>query len=283
MATTIAISGKGGSGKTTLAAMIIRSLLDHAGGVRPCQLVSSKSVSVRVPPKAGAILAVDADPNSCLGLTLGVQSLGTIADVREDARVKSPSDTGVDRLRTFEYGMQQAITEADGFDLLTMGRPEGPDCYCAVNNMLRQFLDKLSSQYQYVIIDNEAGMEHLSRRTTNNVDILCIVAEPTSLGVLTAQRIFELAKQLPIAVKEIGVIWNETRGPSLVTRDPSDERRATSDDIHTFGCVPFDESVFNASMQGKTIFELEGNSPAFLAMQKILEDKLNLNSVKSQA
>jgi len=273
MATTIAISGKGGSGKTTLAAMIIRSLLDRAGGVRPCQSVSSKSISVRVPPKAGAILAVDADPNSCLGITCGVQPLGTIADLREDARAKPPSDTGMDRLRTFEYGIQQAITEAAGFDLLTMGRPEGPDCYCAVNNMLRQFLDKLSSQYQFVIIDNEAGMEHLSRRTTNNVDLLCIVAEPTSLGVLTAQRIFELSKQLPIAVKEIGVIWNNTL-PIADCRLPIENRRSEIENIDTFGCVPFDESVFNGSMQGKTIFDLDENSPAFLAVQKIFEDKL---------
>ena len=258
MTTTIAISGKGGSGKTTLAAMFIRSVLDRTG--------------------SGAVLAVDADPNSCLGLTLGVQPVGTIADIREDARAKPASNTGMDRLRTFEYGMQQAITEAAGFDLLTMGRPEGPDCYCAVNNMLRRFLDQLSSQYQYVIIDNEAGMEHLSRRTTNNVDLLCIVAEPTPLGVVTTQRIFELAKELPIVIKHIGVIWNNTL-PIGDCRLTIEKRKSEIENIETFGCVPFDESVFNASMRGKTIFDLDENSPAFLAVQKILEDKLNLNSV----
>jgi len=157
MATTIAVSGKGGSGKTTLAAMIIRSLLERG--------------------RRGAILAVDADPNSCLAMALGVQVIATIADIREQASTKQPTNPGADRLRTFEYGIQQAITEADGFDLLAMGRPEGPGCYCAANNMLRQFMDKLSGQYEYVIIDNEAGMEHLSRRTTNNVDLLYIVAE----------------------------------------------------------------------------------------------------------
>jgi len=181
MTTTIAISGKGGSGKTTVAAMIVRLLREQG---------------------AGPILAVDADANSCLGLTLGVEPAGTIAEIRENARKKSPSSSGVDKLRAVELGIQQAITEASGFDLLTMGRPEGPACYCAVNNLLRQFLDKLSSQYQFVIIDNEAGMEHLSRRTTNNVDLLYIVTEATSLGALTAQRIFALAKQLPIVVKE---------------------------------------------------------------------------------
>ena len=211
----------------------------------------------------GAILAVDADPNACLAPILGVQPEDTIAEIREQTRQKQPGNEGTDRLRSLEYSIQQAITEAAGFDLLTMGRPEGPSCYCAVNNMLRTFLDKLSSQYQYVIIDNEAGMEHLSRRTTNNVDLLFIVAEPTAVGDLTARRIFELAKQLPISVKETGVIWNRTESSKKL------------DEIETFGHIPQDKSIFDASMQGKTIFDLEENSAALSAVRKILESKLN--------
>jgi CO dehydrogenase maturation factor len=248
MATTIAVSGKGGSGKTTLTAMIIRSLL------------------VRADSKA--VLAVDADPNSCLALTLGVESAATIAEIREQARAQPPA--GVDRVRSVEYSIQQAITEAAGFDLLTMGRPEGPSCYCAVNNMLRKFLDELSSQYQFVIMDNEAGMEHLSRRTTNNVDLLCIVAEPTSIGVLTAQRICALAKRLPIAVEQIGIIWNKA----------ADSKELNA--IETFGYVPYDKTVSDASMQGKTIFDLEAESPALLTVSKILEQKLNLKNTQSK-
>ena len=249
MATTIAISGKGGSGKTTLAAMIIRFLLGQ--------------------PAKGAILAVDADPNACLALTLGVEPVGTIAEIREEARAKPATNTGVDRLRSFEYGIQAAITEATGFDLLTMGRPEGPDCYCAANNMLRQFLDKISSQYEFVIVDNEAGMEHLSRRTTNNVDVLCIVAEPTSLGALTAQRISELAKQLPISVKRIGVIWNRCESDSAC--------ESRLDGIETLGCVPMDASVLDASAQGRTVFDIAADDPAYLEVGKIVEHKLKLN------
>jgi len=252
MATTIAISGKGGSGKTTLAAMIIRLLLHQQNR---------------------AVLAVDADPNSCLGLTMEIKPLGTIAEIREQARSKSPSSGGMNRVQSFEYGIQQAITEADGFDLLTMGRPEGPDCYCAINNLLRTFLDKLSSQYKFVIIDNEAGMEHLSRRTTNNVDFLCIVAEPTPLGTITAKRIFDLARQLPISVNEIGVIWNNT-SPIAIRQSRIESRKSEIENIETFGCVPFDQSIFNASMQGETPLNLEENSPAFLAVRKILEHKL---------
>jgi CO dehydrogenase maturation factor len=212
-----------------------------------------------------AILAVDADPNSCLAPMMGVEPEVSIADVREKVLENRPSNTGMDRVRSFEYGIQQAITEAKGFDLLTMGRPEGPGCYCAANNILRTFMDKLSPQYQYVIIDNEAGMEHLSRRTTNNVDLLCIVAEPTAIGALTTRRIFELAKQLPIRAGEIGVIWNRAQSSKKV------------DEIETFGYIPHDKSIFDASMQGQTIFDLEENSAALSAVRKILECMLNRN------
>lgn len=257
MATTIAISGKGGSGKTTLSAMVIRFLLKRK--------------------ESSAILAVDADPNSCLGSMLGIQPAGTIADIREDARAKAPGNTGEDRLRSFEYGIQQAITEADGFDLLTMGRPEGPGCYCAVNNLLRKFLDKISSQYQFVIIDNEAGMEHLSRRTTNNVDILCIVTEISSLGAATARRIYELAKKLPVSVKKVGVLWNKVEGNPVLASD------LRLEGVEVFGCVPLDRSVFEGLIKGKTIFELEDNTPAFLAVSEMLERKLNLKGAKDKA
>ena len=244
--TTIAVSGKGGSGKTTIAAMIIRYLIEQAG--------------------SGAVLAVDADPNSCLGITLGVEPEGIIADIREDARTKTPTNSGVDRLRTVEYGIEQAITEARGFDLLTMGRPEGPDCYCAVNNMLRKFLDKLSSQYRYVVIDNEAGMEHLSRRTTNNVDLLCIIAESTPIGSVTAQRIFALAKKLPISIKQIGVIWNKTE----------DNKKLNGIDI--FGYIPYDNALFDNSVRGDTIFDVRNDNPAYLEVVKIIEQFFVLSS-----
>lgn len=255
MTTTIAISGKGGSGKTTLAAMIVRLL---------CSRMDK------------AVLAVDADPNSSLGLTMGVQPTGTIADIREDARSKKPASGGMDKVRTFEYGIQQAITEAKGFDLLTMGRPEGPDCYCAVNNLLRKFMDNISSAYDFVVVDNEAGMEHLSRRTTNNIDLLCIVAEPTSLGALTAQRISELAGELPIVVKKTGLIWNNT-SPISNHQLSIESRKSEIENIETFGCVLYDRGVLDISMEGKSIFDIDDNSPALAAVQKILEHVLVLS------
>ncbi len=246
MAMTIAVSGKGGSGKTTLAAMITRFLLEQ--------------------PDRKSIVVVDADPNACLGLTLGVKSEVTVADIREEARAKPPSNAGMDRVRSVEYGIQQAIVEAKGFDLLTMGRPEGPSCYCAVNNMLRKFLDQLSSQYDFVIIDNEAGMEHLSRRTTNNVDLLCIVAEPNTIGTLTAQRIFDLSKKLPIIVKKTGIVWNRAENDKKI------------EGIDNFGLIPYDKAVFDASMRDKTVFDFENDSLAFSAAKKMFEDILVSNT-----
>jgi CO dehydrogenase maturation factor len=244
MAFTIAISGKGGTGKTTIAAMIIRALIGRSGR---------------------GVLGVDADPNSCLGLMLvGAEPAGTVAQLREDA-LKKPSERGegVDRMRSFEYGLQQAVIEEKGFDLLTMGRPEGPGCYCAANNMLRRFMDKASGTYDFVVIDNEAGMEHLSRRTTNDVDLLFIVAEATPIGVVTAKRIFELARSLPIKVSKIGVIWN---------RENSNERELEG--VSTFGCIPYDDAVTQACLNGGTILKLDEKSAAFTAVCRILNQQM---------
>jgi CO dehydrogenase maturation factor len=240
MTKTIAISGKGGSGKTTLAAMIVRILTQCD---RP------------------AVLAVDADPNACLGITLGAESTETVAQIREKTVSQKP-DSGTDRVRSFQYGIQQIITEADGFDLLTIGQPEGPGCYCAANNLLRQFLDELRPSYQAVVMDNEAGMEHLSRRTAGSIDLLLIVAEPTAIGKVTAERILALSNTLPIAVKRVGIIWNKAQeGPQL-------------GDAEILGSIPYDESVAQAATDGKTIFDLDPNSPAFSAVQEIINNVL---------
>jgi len=243
MPKTIAISGKGGAGKTTLSAMIIRALMDFS---------------------TSSVLAVDGDPNSCLGLTLGVEPVGTVSQIREQARAKKTDNGGMDRVRFFEYGIQQMLTESKGFDLLTMGQPEGPDCYCAANNLLRQFLDKLSNSYDFVVVDNEAGMEHLSRRTTNNVDFLFILAEPTPIGQITAKRIFQLAKTLPINVEKMGIIWNRT--------DTTQQLNG----ITVFGNIPFDQAVLDNSMQGKTVFDIDSESVAFSAIKKIIKNIINL-------
>ena len=244
MAISIAISGKGGTGKTTLSAMMVRSLIGRS-------------------PRA--VLAVDADPNSCLGITLGVDCESTISDLRDDVlKQKIEPGQGIGKLEAFGYACEQSLTEAKGYDLLTMGKPEGPGCYCAANNTLRAFLSQLSNSYGYVLTDNEAGMEHLSRRTNTDINLLVIVAEPTKVGVVTTERILALIKTLPISVGEVGVIWNRAR------KEVDIEVAGVSN----LGTVPYDEAVFDIAVEGKSVFELSEESIAFGAVQKILNGVL---------
>ncbi|MHC4855714.1 MAG: P-loop NTPase family protein, partial [Planctomycetota bacterium] len=184
------------------------------------------------------------------------------ADLREQTRNQQPSNAGVDRLSSFEYGLEQILTEAKGFDLVMMGRPEGRSCYCAVNNLLRKYLDQLANRYNFIVLDNEAGMEHLSRRTTNKVDLLCIIAENSPIGEMTARRIFELTKKLEIEVGRTGIIWNKSPAPGQI------------DGIHNFGHIPCDPAVSEVALQGKTVFDISSESPAIKAVQQILEKNL---------
>lgn len=240
MGFSIAISGKGGTGKTTLSAMLVRLLVGKS-------------------PQA--VLAVDADPNSCLGITLGVEPETTIANLRDGVlKHKIQPGQGIGKLEAFGYACQQSLTEANGFDLLTMGRPEGPGCYCAANNTLRAFLSQLSASYGYVLTDNEAGMEHLSRRTNTDINVLMIVAEPTKMGVVTAHRILELTKSLPISVGRIGVVWSRSQKQVDLKLDG----------ISVFGTVPYDEAIFKLAVEGRSLFELSQNSAALQAAEGIL-------------
>jgi len=246
MAKTIAISGKGGTGKTTITSMMVRCLINRS-------------------PKA--ILAVDADPNACMAVTLGVDTVGTVAGLREEVSTgNNPAAASMGKLQAFELGCEHLLTEAKGFDLIAMGHPEGPGCYCAANNSLRKFLDKLSSSYGFVITDNEAGMEHISRRTTNNVDLLGIVAEPTKIGILTAERIIALTKSLPISIGKVGIIWSKTDKPAVERIDSAE----------TIGTIPFDQGIMDIAMEGETIFDLDEASPALAAVRSILHNQLNI-------
>ncbi|MEK6692824.1 MAG: AAA family ATPase, partial [Nitrospirota bacterium] len=196
MAYVIAFAGKGGTGKTTLSGFTIRYLKEK---------------------KKGPVLAVDADANSNLNEVLGLKVHATVGGLRERslATVRAgdrPGGMSMDKL--FDYQVQQCLIEAEGFDLLVMGRPEGPGCYCAANNIIRKYTDKMSEDYSYVVIDNEAGLEHLSRRTTHDVDILIIVSDPTVRGIITARRIKELIKELDLKVKRSALIVNRISNES---------------------------------------------------------------------
>jgi CO dehydrogenase maturation factor len=179
MTTVIAVSGKGGVGKTTLSALLIKYF---------------KSQNK-------AILAVDADPNSTLDGKLGVKAETSIGALREEMMKNVDNmPSGMSKAEWLDYKMRLAVTEAEGFDLLSMGRPEGPGCYCYINQVLRTLLDKISEHYDYVIVDCEAGMEHLSRRTTRNIGVLLIVSDATKEGILTAGRIRGLSEEMKLKV-----------------------------------------------------------------------------------
>ena len=248
MTLSIAVAGKGGIGKTTLCALLVRSMRDL--GSQP-------------------ILAVDADPNSTLAEALGIEPGKALAEIREQGATPEGSPaSGIGRVRAVGDELQRAIAEADGFDLITMGRPEGPRCYCAVNNLLRTSLDGLSQNYRTVIVDNEAGMEHLSRRTTNDVDFLIAVLNPTMPSFRAAQRILALASDLPIRIGRRLVLVNRVgaQGIPEPVRGP-----LAALDAERLPDIPQDDAIEEAGAHGRGVFSLPDDTPALAAMKTVAE------------
>ena len=250
MAYVIALAGKGGTGKTTVAALTIRYITEK---------------------KKRPVLAVDADPNNCLNEALGVDVHATIGTLREESldiiRSGAERPGGMSMEQIIDYQVQQSLIESKGFDLMVMGRPEGPGCYCAANNIIRKYTDKLSETYPYVVIDNEAGMEHLSRRTTHKVNVLLIVSDPTLRGIQTAKRINSLVDELQLEIESRAVIINRVRG------DEGDELKklAVEYGLQIAGIVPQDEEIFSLDLQGKPTFQLPADSAAVKATFNILD------------
>lgn len=244
MSFTIAVSGKGGTGKTTLSGMIIRFLLDKG---------------------KGPILAVDADSNSNLNEVLGVKIGSTIGDAREVMKKDVP--VGMTKDIWFEYKVQEALTEAKGFDLIAMGRPEGPGCYCAANTLARKCLDILTGNYQYIVIDNEAGMEHFSRLTTRDVDLLFIVSDSSQRGILTASRIRELIHELDLHIAREVLVINRVQGEP----GPEIYEEIKKQNLELGGILPVDEEIYRYDSEGKPTFHLPMESKAVQAARRIFE------------
>jgi CO dehydrogenase maturation factor len=238
----IAVVGKGGVGKSTISAMLVRALNQSSGKL---------------------IMAVDADPNSNLGEKLGVRPEHTIGELREHLLKKADElPPGQSKQEYVEYQMRLATVEGHGFDLLSMGRPEGPGCYCYINNILRTFLDLAMDRYDYVVIDNEAGMEHLSRRTTKNMDLLLLVSDPTKVGMETASRLLTLAKEMDLEVKKRVLVINGTRDAlHTVVQQELDKL-----DVDEVVLIPFSDDVLNFSAEGLPIWELSEADHAYKAL-----------------
>jgi CO dehydrogenase maturation factor len=250
MAYLIALAGKGGTGKTSIAALTIRYLLEN---------------------RKGPVLAVDADSNSCLNEALGITVHTTVGRLREESldavRSGGSRPGGMSMEQLFDYQVQQSVIEAKGVDLLVMGRPEGPGCYCAANNIIRKYTDKLAETYPYVVIDNEAGMEHLSRRTTHKVDLLLLVSDPTVKGVQTARRINELVNELQLDIDRKVLVINRVSGPD------GEKLKKLAEDygLCIGGLVPQDETVFEFDLHGRPIYELPKDAPALSGLSGILD------------
>ena len=246
---TIAVAGKGGTGKTTLTALII----DH--------LVKNKK---------GTVLAIDADPSSNLNLALGAPLFDTVGDVREETAHAVGGGKALGGMSKWDYldlRINEALVEEPGFDLLAMGRPEGAGCYCAANNILRTSVDRLSAAYDYVVIDNEAGLEHLSRRTTRDVDLLLIVSDPSLRGIVAAGRVAEVIDELKTSVGAAYLIVNRVNGDQL----PEFLLQAIAEHkLKLAGLIPADPAIGDLDAKGEPIVRLADQAPARRALTAIL-------------
>ncbi len=261
MTITIALAGKGGVGKTTIAGMVIKYLAQS---------------------QDGAILAIDADPSSNLNMVLGLELDWTVGDIREDmlSQVKTSLTAGgaamgslpggVSKHEYLDYEIRSSLAEGNHFDLIAMGRSEGPGCYCAVNHNLRDVVDSISKNYRYVVIDNEAGMEHLSRRTTRDVDHMLIVTDPTQRGLVAAQRIIDLRNELDIRVENAYLILNRLSGPMPPTLESAIDKLQ----VPLLGIVPADSELLEFEFSGRPLVELGDDSPVFRSVAEMMEQML---------
>jgi CO dehydrogenase maturation factor len=236
MSLSIAFSGKGGTGKTTLAGMLIRYLISK--GKTP-------------------ILAVDADSNYNLNEVLGIEVPTTLGDVREQMK-KGDVPSGMTKDRFMFTKLEEAVVETDTLDLVVMGQPEGQGCYCAANTLLSDFLGKLTHNYDFVVMDNEAGMEHISRLTTSNVDYLLVVTDPSRRGIQAAERINALSQQLNIGAGKSYLILNNAK------QSPSEalQQIIQQTGLELLGTVPEDETIAEFDLQGRPTAELPEDNPA---------------------
>jgi CO dehydrogenase maturation factor len=249
MTLTLAVAGKGGTGKTTFAALTVKYLLET--GHSP-------------------VLAIDADPSSNLNMALGVELGDTVGQIREDTRDQVTGGNfqpGISKPDWFQYQVEQCLVEGDDLDLLAMGRPEGPGCYCAANHMLRGAVDRIGNSYKAVVIDNEAGMEHLSRQTTRDVDWLFIVSDPSQRGIVAAEYIVQLLNSLGNRIANAGLILNRVDGEV----SPALAARVAALGVPLIGIIPKDGRVNDLDAEGLPLTSLDDTSVIYPAVKAILE------------
>jgi CO dehydrogenase maturation factor len=254
----IAVAGKGGTGKTSIASLVIRYLLKN---------------------DLGTVLAVDADPNANLGESLGLevgQTVGRILNEFQGNKLTIPP--GMTKEAYLEYQLNTAIAESRRLDLITMGRGEGPECYCYPNVVIRKLIDDWAKNYKYVVMDNEAGMEHLSRRTTQNIDEILLVSDHTIKGLRAVARIRELVKELKLIVRRESVIINNVPGEVNPLLKEEMERL----NITPAAIIPADEELTRFDLEQKPLYGLPDTSPAVTALNKLLDKLLTKTDVATK-
>jgi CO dehydrogenase maturation factor len=237
---TIAVSGKGGTGKTTVSSLLIRSFITL--GETP-------------------VLAVDADPNANLHEALGITVRETMGSMREEAFTRT-IPPGMNRHDYVRYRFRQALVESEGFDLIAMGRPEGSGCYCFANDLLSECMGELERDYHFIVIDTEAGMEHIARGTIGRPDLLLIVSDPGARGLRTIARIREIATQLGLENEKIQIVFNRFRSGTA----PVDIGAG-----HPIAVIPEDPAIEQADLSATPVSLVPPESPAWVAVRELAE------------
>ncbi len=249
MTKVIAMAGKGGTGKTTTTALLTKYLLKK---------------------KQTPFLLVDADANANLNELLGLDVDLTLGQIRKDLKSELPPN--ITRDQFMEMKIHQALIEETGFDLLVMGQPDGPGCYCAANQYLAMTMDKLAENYKYIIVDNEAGMEHLSRMNLRTVDYLLVTSDPSARGILTARRISDITGPLGLEVKKQFLLVNRAPQPvPPVLQEKIDEAVADSD-MELGGIIPSSETLINQELSGESYLNLDESADVIGRVTDIFEN-----------
>ncbi len=255
MAYTIAVAGKGGVGKTTVCGMMIDALIK--GG-------------------KGPLLVVDADANSNLNEVLGVEAGVSLGQIREEiAQAELRGDTipkSMTKADYAEYRFESALAEEDDFDMLVMGRTQGKGCYCFVNGVLKTQIDKYAGNYKYMVIDNEAGLEHISRGTLPHVDTMLLISDCSRRGVQAVGRIAEMIRELELKPGTMKLIINRAPGGKL---NPGVQEEIEKYGLELVGVLPQDETVYEYDCDGKPSSQVPDSTPVKQALHQIMRD-LNL-------
>lgn len=248
MSFTIAVTGKGGVGKTTISTLVLQWLV--ARGNTP-------------------VLAVDADSNANLNEALGINYSATVGGIREGAKSTATKLVGVAKNEFLDMQVQSALVEQDGYDLIVMGRPEGPGCYCFANNVLRDIINRLSANYKSIVVDSEAGCEHISRRTLLKIDFLLIVSDCTVRGVRTAKRIADLTKEMGTPVANCGLIVNRVPG-GILPDGVKAEVEATA--LPLVATIPMDANVVAMDADGSALGTIPADSECRVTINGLMDN-----------